>query len=550
MTHRSLAGLQQVGAFFAPSNMKRMRAAGAVSPKGPLGLLTALPWIVGRGPSLGIVSHLNSVVLGNKPAIHDRNGVTTFRELNRRAKKAANLFAAEGVKPGDSVALMTRNSREMAELLLGGQKSGVVICPLNTWAKKKELDATMASSKAKLIVYDTGHSKQVKSSATAGVPLLHIGDGAPADDRSRPYEKAIEAQSEAPPPPFTRQPGSARVIIHTSGTTGTPKGAARDSAAAGIGALSHILSVVPYHRDDVVLCSSPMFHSFGLATFTFATALGATLVLPEKFDPTETLRLIEQHKVTAASLVPVMIRRIIQLPDKVKSRYDVSSLRILMASGSVLSEDLRKETTALFGDVIYDLYGSTEVGWVAIATPQDIKDKPMTVGRAVEGTEVAVFDSKGRRVGPGETGELYIRSGVIFEGYTSGEKRAEIDGYMAIGDLGHIDDDGYIYVEARSDDMVVVGGENVYPIEVEQVIEGIEGVDEVTVFGVPDPEYVHVLVAVVVGNVTSQKVLKVCKQELASYKVPKRVEIADKLPRTSTGKVLKRELQASINHVR
>jgi fatty-acyl-CoA synthase len=266
------------------------------------------------------------------------------------------------------------------------------------------------------------------------------------------------------------------------------------------------------------------------------------MVLPEKFDPEESLKLIEKHKATAASFVPVMIKRIVTLPDEVKKRYDLSSLRIVMASGSAMSPDLRRAAMELFGDVLYDLYGSTEIGWVAIATPEDMNKHDKTVGKPVPGTEVAVFKKDGERAPANETGELYIKSNILFEGYTSGESKDERDGFMSIGDLGRLDDDGYLFVEGRADDMVVIGGENVYPVEVEEVIEGISGVEEAAVLGVTDDEYGEVLAAFIVGSASEDDVINTCEEELASYKVPRRVEKLDELPRTSTGKVLKRKL--------
>jgi fatty-acyl-CoA synthase len=394
----------------------------------------------------------------------------------------------------------------------------------------------------KVLVYDTAHSEQLQKCDPQGMDLIYVGDEAGALDGSTSFDDWMSGEAASPPPPFTRDRGSAKVVIHTSGTTGKPKGAQRDASAAGVGALANLISVVPYRRDDVVFLPAPLFHSFGLATFTFATALGATMVLPEKFDPEESLKMIEEHKATAASFVPVMIKRIVTLPDDVKNKYDLSSLRIVMASGSAMSPDLRRAAMDLFGDVLYDLYGSTEIGWVTIATPEDMKKHDKTVGKPVPGTEVAVFSKNGDRLPTNETGELFIKSNILFEGYTSGESKDEREGFMSIGDLGRLDDDGYLFVEGRADDMVVIGGENVYPIEVEEVIEGIAGVEEAAVLGVTDEEYGEVLAAFVVGSASEDDVMSACKEELASYKVPRRVEKLDELPRTSTGKVLKRKL--------
>lgn len=534
-------GFKQMADFARPRNIKALRQAGAVHPMSSIAMLRTLPWLIGRGPSLGILTQAHAIALGDKIAIHDRRGSLTWRELDTRSNQAAHALWQSGLRGNDKVATLLRNGREALEVALGAQKYGIIACPLNTWAKPKELKATMAAADPGVIVYDTAHADQVKECAPEGVPLVFVGDSSKAIKGSIDYEDLIGDQPTKPPSPFTRDPGSPKVIIHTSGTTGTPKGASRNASSAGIGALANLLQVVPYRRDDVVFCPAPLFHSFGLATFTFATALGSSMVLPEKFDPEESLRLIELHKATAASFVPVMIKRIVQLDDKVKNRYDLSSLRVVMASGSAMGEDLRKAAMEIFGDVLYDLYGSTEAGWVAIARPEDIKNRPKSVGKPVPGIEIQIFDKEGERIDGDETGEIFIKSGLLFEGYTSGDAKDERDGYMSIGDLGHLDDD-FLYIDGRADDMVVVGGENIYPIEIEEVIDGIDGVEDVTVMGIPDDEYGEVLAAFVVGSASEDEIKKVCKAELASYKVPKRIEKLDELPRTSTGKVLKHEL--------
>lgn len=534
-------GLKQAAQFFHPHTLRELRKAGAMSPKAPLALAQVLPWLLGRGPSLGIVCQMNAIVLGDKPAIHDRNGTLSWKEVDERSNKALHLLQSHGIRPGGRIAMLLRNGREMVEVIFAAQKLGVVACPLNTWAKPKELKATLAQADPALLIYDGLHSDQVKEVAPANLPLLRVGKRDDLD-RADEYEDELVGQPTSLPSPFSREPFSPRVIIHTSGTTGTPKGASRDSSAAGIGAMANLLTKVPYRRDDVIYCPTPMFHSFGLATWTFATALGATLVLPEKFDAEGSLRDIEKHSATAASFVPVMIKRILALDENVSARYDLSSLRIVLASGSSMSPELRRDAMNLFGKVLYDLYGSTEIGWVTIATPEDMIERPHTVGKAVRGTEIAVFSEQGDKLGPDQTGELFIKSDILFEGYTSGDKKAERDGYTTIGDVGHLDEEGYLFVEGRADDMVVVGGENVYPVEIEEVIESLSGVQEAAVLGVQDDEYGEVLAAFVVGGPSEDEIISACKNELASYKVPKRVEKLDELPRTATGKVLKREL--------
>lgn len=535
---RTVSNVATLRSLADPHTMKRLRESGMVGPLSPLAIAASVPWVLGRGSSLGVVTQMNSIAVGNKAAIVDRSGTMTWRELDRRGNRVGRALRRTGLRGGDRVAILLRNSREFAEVVVGAQKVGLVACPMNTWAKPRELSATLENARASVLFYDAKHAEQVSAAAPDDLPLVVVGDGA-AGTR---YEDFLDGSSDAPAPPFTRDPGSTRIVIHTSGTSGAPKGASRDDAAGGIRSFAKLLDVLPYRRSDVVYVPAPMFHSFGYATFAFGAVIGATMVLPEKFDPERSLALIEEHRVTAASLVPVMIKRILDVDDDVKARYDLSSLRIVVASGSAMSPKLRRAATELFGNVLYDLYGSTETGWVAIATPADIAAKPTSVGRAAPGVEIGVFASGGERAAPGEPGELFVRSDLLFEGYTSGGSRPTRDGFVSIGDVGRVDEEGYIFVEGRADDMVVVGGENVYPIEIESLIESIDGVREAAVMGVEDDEYGEVLAAFVAGSASPDDVVATCTRELASYKVPKRVEIVDELPRTATGKVLKRRL--------
>lgn len=541
---RAFGGLQQIVDIARPHTVKRLLEAGALTARSPLGIAGSFPWLLGRGPSLGILSRIHAITMGDRIALHDEFGSMTWSELESESNVVARALQAAGVNPGDKIALLLRNGRHSVISLMATQKMGVVCCPLNTWAKPKELKAVASNVDPSLLIYDTAHSDQVRSFAGDHLPLVHVGDPGDAAEGSIDWQDFVHGHPSTPLRPFTLHRGTPKVVIQTSGTTGTPKGAARDVSSSGLGALANLLDTVPFRRADVIVCPAPIFHSFGLATTSFSAALGATIVLPRAFDPEETLALIERHRATALSLVPVMVRRVVALPDEVKKRYDVSSLRILLASGSAMSRDLKESAARLFGDVIYDLYGSTEVGWVAIARPEDMEERPASVGRPATGIELAILDAEGNEVAPGVTGEIHVRSDVLFEGYTSGDQKVSKDGYMPIGDLGHLDDEGYLFVESRSDDMVVIGGENVYPIEIENLIEALPEVQEVSVLGISDPEFGQVLAAVVVGDTSESEVLDACRTDLASYKVPRVVKIVPELPRTATGKVLKRDLAA------
>ncbi|HEX9312550.1 MAG TPA: AMP-binding protein [Actinomycetota bacterium] len=542
MIGRLRSDLRQGLEIVRPATLQTFWRAGTFDLHGAVGLAASWPWLLGRGASLGIVSQLNRIALPDKTAIIDRQGELTWSELDRRANRLVHAFARLGLRGGDRVALLLRNGRELVECMLAAQKAGIVAAPLNTWAKPKELAATLDQAGPKALVYDVLHADQVRKTGVDGPALVAVGDVSKAVEDSAPYEELLASRTDAPLLPLTLRRGSPKVIIHTSGTTGTPKGAARDAAVTGVREFAGLLRVVPLRRDDVILCPAPLFHSFGLLALVAGTLIGATFVLPEKFDPEQALELIEEHAVTAAAMVPIMIRRIVSLPEGTRHRRDLSSLRILLASGAAIPEDVRTAVADTFGEVLYDLYGSTEAGWVAIATPEDMRRKQGTLGRPVQGVEVAVFSPEGDPLQPGEVGEIHVKSSARFEGYTTGEDKPQRDGYMSIGDLGHLDEEGYLFVEGRADDMVVVGGENVYPAEIEDVIRGVEGVREVAVAGAKDPDYGQVLMAFVVGSADPEEILRACRDQLASFKVPRRVEVVDELPRTATGKVLKREL--------
>ncbi len=518
-----------------------LRRAGAIEPGSLLANVAALPRLIGRGSSLGHLSHVNARAFGNKPAIHDRRGTLTWGELDARANRLARGLGANGVHPGDRVAALLRNGRELIEVFLACQKIGAVACPLNTWGKTAELSSAFENARPSFLVYETQHAAQLEGATPSDVPRVAVGRDAGDDG----YEQLLAAHSTRPLPPVTLHRSPPRLVIHTSGTTGRPKGAKRATGVHDARKLMALLSVVPYHRQDVILVPAPMFHSFGILNFTIAALLGSTLVLPERFDPEESLELIERHRVTVAAFVPVMLHRLVSMPDAGRDA-DLSSLRITLVSGSSLAPSLRERAREVLGETLYDLYGSTEAGWVAIATPKDVAKRPESVGRPVPGVDVAVLGENDETLPTGEVGRLFIRSDAKFEGYTGGEQAEERDGLFSLGDLGHLDAEGYLHVEGRADDMVVVGGENVYPIEIEEVISRIDGVDDVAVAGGPDPEYGRVLVAFVVGDATEERILQACRDALASYKVPKRVERVDELPRTGTGKVLTRELVASL----
>jgi fatty-acyl-CoA synthase len=294
------------------------------------------------------------------------------------------------------------------------------------------------------------------------------------------------------------------------------------------------------------MIAAPLFHSWGFLHFMLSLPTGATMVLRPRFDPEETLKATAEHRARVLAVVPVMMQRIINLPDEVKRRYDLSSLEVTAVSGSALPGELATKWMDEFGDNIYNLYGSTEVAWATIATPEDMRAAPGTAGRPPRGTIVRIVDEEGNDVEPGETGRIFIGNQLAFEGYTGGGDKQHLGDLLSSGDVGHFDEDGRLFVDGRDDEMIVSGGENVFPREVEDLLTDHEAVEEAAAIGVDDEDFGQRLLAFVVkgeGKDVSEEVLKgYVKENLARYKVPREIVFVDELPRNATGKVLKREL--------
>ena len=336
-------------------------------------------------------------------------------------------------------------------------------------------------------------------------------------------------------------------MILTSGTTGTPKGASRhqprslDPAAA-------LFSRLPLRARETTLIAAPLFHSWGYAHYTLGLALSSTLVLARRFDPEATLAAVDRRRPSALVVVPVMLTRILELGRETIARYDTSSLRVIAVSGSALPGDLALRVMDTFGDVLYNLYGSTEVAWATIASPEQLRAAPGTAGTPPRGTRVALFDEEDREVsGVGRHGRIFVGNEMVMDGYTSGDGKTMLEGLIATGDVGYLDTQGRLFVAGRDDDMIISGGENVFPREVEDLLAEHPAIDDVAVIGVPDEQFGERLRAFVVLRVGAtlgeQEVKDYVRDNLARFKVPRAVSFVDVLPRNATGKVLKRDLR-------
>jgi fatty-acyl-CoA synthase len=335
-------------------------------------------------------------------------------------------------------------------------------------------------------------------------------------------------------------------VILTSGTTGSPKGANR-AAPTSLQPVAAFLSAIPLRSRETTVIAAPLFHSWGFAHMIFGAGLASTLVLQRRFDPELTLRAVEEHRATVLIVVPVMLQRMLELPAAAIARPDTSRLRVIGASGSALPGPLAQRVMDAFGDSLYNLYGSTEVAWATIASPEDLRAAPGTAGRPPRGTIVRILGPDSQEVPAGTTGRIFVGSELLFEGYTGGGDKTRIGSLMSTGDVGHFDAQGRLFIDGRDDDMIVSGGENVFPAEVEDLIAGVDGVTEVAVVGVPDEEFGQRLQAYVVlapsADLTEDGLKAHVRSHLARYKVPREIVFVDELPRNATGKILKRDLK-------
>jgi acyl-CoA synthetase (AMP-forming)/AMP-acid ligase II len=493
----------------------------------------------GASPALGITTA--AIHYPDETALIDERGSLTFGQLHRRSNALARAFAQMGIGDGDGVGIMCRNHRGFIEATLATAKLGASALYLNTMFAGPQLAEVTRREKPKALVYDEEFA-ELLDGVDAGVRRVIGWPEAETDAPTLDSLIASSADANLKPPP-----DKPRFVILTSGTTGTPKGAQR-SSPDGLFAVAALIDRIPYRSRETMMVAAPLFHSWGFFHFIMSLPTASTLVLRRRFDPEETLRAVQDHSAQVLAVVPVMLQRILRLPEETLARYDPSSLRITSISGSALPGELALEWMDRFGDTVYNLYGSTEVAYATVATPEDLRAAPGTAGRPPRGTMVRIYDDEGRALPVGEVGRIFVGNEMSFEGYTGGGGKETIDGLLSSGDVGHFDSSGHLFVDGRDDEMIVSGGENVFPREVEDLLSDHEAVVEVAVIGVEDEEYGQRLKAFVVlaaeAEVSEDDLKGHVKTHLAGYKAPREVEFMDELPRNATGKVLKRELQA------
>jgi fatty-acyl-CoA synthase len=515
-----------------------LRAAGPgvalVPPRRYLSVLRAYG-PAGAALALGVAGH------PRRPALIDERGTVTYADLDARSTALANALLGKGFRAGDVLGILARNHRGFFEALFAGAKLGAVTVLLNTDFSGPQLADVCRREGVTALIHDDEFADTV---ASTDFRLGHVSswrEGAGDGGTASIADLADRASTRSPPRPAHTQ----RVVLLTSGTSGTPKGAPRDLGVS-LAAPGSYLSKIPLRGRRTVLLAAPAFHAWGLGSSVVALGLGSTLVLRRRFDPETALEDLERYACDTLVTVPILLSRLVDLgPEAIRPR-DLSALRIVAVSGSALSTELAARARELFGDVLYNLYGSTEVAYAAIATPADLRVAPGTVGRPPYGTVVKILDPDGAELPAGRTGRIFVGNTSQFQGYTGGGSKDRIGGLLATGDLGHLDAAGRLFVEGRDDDMIVSGGENVFPAEIEELLGRHHEVVEAAVIGVPDPDFGQRLRAYVVradgAQLDEAAVREFVKANLARYKVPREVLFVAALPRNAAGKVVRREL--------
>ena len=475
----------------------------------------------GFGPGFGPL--VGDILYPHAPAMVDDDGSVTMRELEARCSAVARGLSAAGLTPGNTLGVLARNGSAFYEVVVAASRLGVDVVYLNSGFSAGQVGRTVARRGLRALVYDIEFAGLVPA-GVLGIPTS-------PDPATMVSSGPNEAVTPARP---------SRHILLTSGTTGEPRGVAR--TGGGIGSVVALLSGFPLRVRETHLIAAPMFHGWGWLHTLLSMLLSSTVVVTRRFDPERVLTLIERERCHVLVAVPTMLQKIMDLPPRRRRHYDTTSLRVVAVSGSPLSPRLAEACGREFGDVVYSLYGTTEAGFATVATPTDLRAAAGTVGRPLPTVHVRVVDDEGRRCPPGVPGVIQVggRDAVPANGHSA-------VGGVRTGDVGWFDQSGRLFVGGREDEMAIVGGENVYPVLVENLLESHPDIADAAVVGAPDRVLGEVLVAHVVlhtGATASPAGIGAwCRDHLAPFQVPRRVVIHDRLPRNETGKVVKQALR-------
>ncbi|MBM4357649.1 MAG: AMP-binding protein [Deltaproteobacteria bacterium] len=515
-----------------------------------LGGLVAL--LRGRGritPSMTVRFHAANSPHRAAVIDADRGRTISFAELDRSIDKAVHVLTSLGVRRGESVLIMIKNSTELLVLQMALSRLGGAAVAVSWRSTATELGYLLENSGARALFFSAEHADVVRAATRAsrhriGANAVAVGGKAAGFVG---FEELLEVAS--PAASFESESGEASVVIYTSGTTGKPKGAVRKFDRRSMLPVLGFLTETPLRVGQRHLVVCPLYHATAFAFVGLSFVLGNTVVLLD-FEPGAFLDALERHRIHHAAVVPTQLYRTLELGDAAVRSRDTSSLVALFSGGAPLDGTLAARVMDAFGDKLFNFYGATETGLVTLARPHDLRVAPGTIGRVLDGNHVRLLDDEGRDVPEGEVGELFVKSGNLVAGYHANDAataEATREGYFSVGDLARRDARGLLFIEGRKRDLIISGGVNVYPREIEAALSELPEVGDVAVVGIPDPEWgerVHAFVEPRTGAVIDLAALRDhCRERLAGPKRPRGFTILESLPRNPTGKILKRELR-------
>ena len=475
----------------------------------------------------------------------------TYRELDERSMRLAQLLHVHGLRPGDHVAVMLENHPRYFEVFWATNRSGLYLTPIN-WH--------LNADEAGYIVEDCGASVLITSAAAADVARqlephlsnvkLRLIMDVDVDGFTR-YEDAIASQ---PAEPLDEQVEGS-IMFYSSGTTGRPKGIERPLSGAKWGEAPVLIGALyGFNAESIYLCPAPLYHAAPLAYSMGVQRVGGTVVVMEKFDAAESLRLIERHRITHAQFVPTHFVRMLKLPEAERTAHDLSSLQVAIHAAAPCPVEVKQQMMDWWGPIIHEYYAGSDGAGATFLGPEDWLKKPGTVGRGAVPGSVHICDDEGNELPPGEPGQVWFDAKATFTYHNDPEKTAKAyndKGWTSLGDIGYLDDEGYLFLTDRVSHMIISGGVNIYPQEVENLLTMHPAVADVAVIGVPDPDMGEQVKAVVepadpsaAGPALEAELLAYCRAHLSAFKCPRSVDFVDELPRLESGKLLKRELRS------
>ncbi len=500
---------------------------------------------------IGVANHAKRDPHRTALVMNDRT--ITYGELHRQTNGLAEAFLEIGIEPDSRISVLMHNTPDILKIWTAAGKIAVTPIALNYRFRADEIAYIVNDSKSKALI----HAPEFQEVVEEAKPkfdlssLIYARPGPPDAPRTFDLDALLSKEADVPPRVKSGVHGVASALTYTSGTTGRPKGSLRSSQNR-LNTLLGYAYTFESHYDDTHLVAGPLYHSAPFGWAAYCLVLGNTVVIMPRFDARDFLRLVQEHRVNTTFVVPTMLNRIVNLPEEIKNQYDTSSLRVITVAAESFPFPLKKKVIEFFGEgKLFEFYGGTEISCVTYLRPEDQLKKAGSCGKPAMGSDIKLLDENKNEVPVGEVGILYVKSPFLLDEYYRNPEATQAnyhDGYFTVGDMARVDEDGYYYIVDRAVDMIISGGVNIYPAEIEEVLYRHPDVFDGAIIGVPDPEWGEKVVAYVMlkpgAKAGEEEIIDYLAQNLASYKKPREVVFVDELPYSPSGKLLKRVLRS------